>query len=1033
MALNNSSICVTSYNSGGFGLEKIEYIKSLILFSDILCIQEHFLLNAKNKKYNNTDKIKQHFGDSHDMIISPAFKSDNTVSQGRGSGGLAILWNKSLTKYVTNIKSESYRIQAIKLNFPDATLLIVNLYLINDPQNYTFDEVELLGLLTEVSRIIDSSNCCNVLLAGDMNCDFNRNTPFVNIIRQFVLDNDLNIFWSQPVHAENHVINEVAATYSCIVDGRQYTSCIDHFIGNQSVYNSVKEAGVINCPNNFSGHKPIYAKLNVKQLNLTVEAQDKAPKFCWDKANSDDKVRYKQTLRQLLTSITPPVDCENCSSMKCDRHEVAVDLYANSICEALDTAASECLPMTGQQIQHGGQKAVPGWTEYVKPYQDESLFWHGLWVAAGKPNFGDLHNMRGQSKMQYKYAVRRLKRATNNVQRDKLLNRLLDGGINIFKEIKKCRGNISTMSSSIDGKTGATDISNHFADLYADLYQKHELGAEFEAVKESINSQINPNLARDLDRVTEKTVTDALNKLKSNKSDPVFSFNSDCLLNSCEELVAHVTVLFKWFLRTGKIPAFLLLCTIIPIVKDNLGDITSKDNYRAIAIGSLMLKWFDWLIIILEGDKLTTDELQFGFQAQSSTSMCTWAIKSVVEYYNRHGRPVFACSMDLSKAFDLVSWAKLFPELLDRGVSPLVLRCLVNIYINQRCNVKWGSIKSHSFNIKNGVRQGAISSPIIFCVYLNKLIVRLRELNIGCQLDGIYLGIWVYADDIVLLCPSRMGLQSMVTLCEQFANEHSLKFSTNEDDIAKSKTKCIIFSSSVINNENICPIVLNGMQLPYVTELKHLGNTLQCNNSMSKDCSYKRAIFISKLHSLNQEFRYADPYTMLRLYDMYICDFYGSSLWDFCSSEVQKLFNSWNVAVRILFNLPRDTHRYLIEPISDVPHIKTLICSRYVQFVDSLLSCKKLSIRLLAYLSKDDHRTVLCKNLNSIASDCNGQRNLLDKKFVKQNLRFCNIEPNLAWRVPILKELIDIRSNDYDLPQFEGQDIATMINFLCSD
>ena len=48
---------------------------------------------------------------------------------------------------------------------------------------------------------------------------------------------------------------------------------------------------------------------------------------------------------------------------------------------------------------------------------------------------------------------------------------------------------------------------------------------------------------------------------------------------------------------------------------DNLGDITS------IAIGSLLLKWFDWLVIILEGDKLATDELQFGFQAKSSTSM----------------------------------------------------------------------------------------------------------------------------------------------------------------------------------------------------------------------------------------------------------------------------------------------------------------------------------------------------------------------------------------------------------------------------
>ena len=51
--------------------------------------------------------------------------------------------------------------------------------------------------------------------------------------------------------------------------------------------------------------------------------------------------------------------------------------------------------------------------------------------------------------------------------------------------------------------------------------------------------------------------------------------------------------------------------------------------------------------------------------------MCSWGVNSVVDYYNRTGRAVYACAMDLSKAFDLVSWE----ELLERGVSPLALRC----------------------------------------------------------------------------------------------------------------------------------------------------------------------------------------------------------------------------------------------------------------------------------------------------------------------------------------------------------------------
>ena len=139
--------------------------------------------------------------------------------------------------------------------------------------------------------------------------------------------------------------------------------------------------------------------------------------------------------------------------------------------------------------------------------------------------------------------------------------------------------------------------------------------------------------------------------------------------------------------------------------------------------------------------------------------MCSWAITSVIDYYNRAGRPVFACSMDLSKAFDVVSWIQLFKELEDREVSPAVLRTLLYIYRGQTYQVQWNNSVSRLFKVYNGVKQGAVSSPILFCIYMNKLILRLSVYSTGCQLGGVFMGIFVYADDIILLAPSRNGLQ----------------------------------------------------------------------------------------------------------------------------------------------------------------------------------------------------------------------------------------------------------------------------------
>ena len=1031
LKLNNvSNICVTSYNSGGMGIDRQNFIKTLTLFSDILCVQEHFLLDSGDRKHSNTQKLRKYFGDTHDMSIKPAYKNNANVTRGRGSGGLVTMWKKCYTKYVTSIKSEHPRILATKFNFPSADILLFNLYFMVDPQINNFNENELMLLLAEIERLVTLTNCSNILLAGDLNCDFSRNTVFVNCIREFVKTKDWKVFWTLPDENVNPNIANVGYTYSNIVNNVMHTSVIDHFMSNSRLFNTVTTADVIHSSDNHSGHSPIFCKFNVEQLNLEMEEQVSVPRPSWEKANLEEQAAYKETLGDLLSTVRTPVQCDHCITLQCQEHTESIDDYAMDICEAVDAAARECLPVVGGQPRRQG-RALAGWNEYVKPFQDESLFWHGLWAAAGSPNQGELFNLHRDSKMQYKYAVRRLKRATYRIQNNKFVEGLLQGGVNIFKEIKKFRGEAKCISSCIDGETGSNNISEHFAEIYQDLYSKHTLGEDFERFSENINSRVNQGLLADLDRVNIFNVQAALDKLKACKSDVMFGFSSDCLINSNSEFLGHITQLFKWVLRTGKVPSFLLLCTLVPIVKDNLADVTSSENYRAIAIGSLLLKWFDWLILILEQDKLSSDELQFGFQARSSTTMCSWAVSTVVDYYNRAGRTVFSCAMDLSKAFDLVAWDKMFPELVDRGISPLVLRCLIYVYVNQTCKVRWGTAVSHSFPVTNGVRQGAVSSPILFCIYINNLIRILRNSTLGCQLQGVYLGIWVYADDVILLAPSRTALQEMVKICESFAISMKLKFSTNPD-INKSKTKCILFTKDVINIGNICPIMLNGLPLPFVDNIKHLGNILQTDNSMTKDCSIKRATFISKIHSLSQEFHFASPSTVMKLYNIYACSFHGSSGWDLYSDNVTRLYSSWNVAIRILFNLPRDTHRYIIEPVSDNLHVKTMLCSRFVSFFNSLNESPKLCIRLLANVCKSDNRSVLCKNLVKIANDCNSDVSQLTKRCVKENMTFFPVPDEQSWKIPILKELLDIRAQNLYIADFNDEEITNMINELCS-
>ena len=324
------------------------------------------------------------------------------------------------------------------------------------------------------------------------------------------------------------------------------------------------------------------------------------------------------------------------------------------------------------------------------------------------------------------------------------------------------------------------------------------------------------------------------------------------------------------------------------------------------------------------------------------------------------------CSMDCSKAFDMVEWVALFQGLMKRGVKAIYIRILMNIYKDQYCDVRWNGKFSHKFTISNGVRQGSVSSPILFCCYLDRLIKILRNSGIGCRIASEYFGIFVYADDIFLLSASRPGLQAMVSMCEKFASEHNLKFSTNPDP-EKSKTKGIIFCKRNSDKVNVAPIMLSNNPLPWRDSLKLLGNIMESDNSMKMDCDIKRCKFIGKIHSINQEFGFASPEVKMKLFNIYATSYYGSSLYQLYSDQCNKLYSAYNICVRDAFSVPRRTHNYLIETISECVHPKIMIMSRFVTFIDTLLKSNKPSLLFLANLVKDDNGTVCGKNLSKIA------------------------------------------------------------------
>ena len=84
-------------------------------------------------------------------------------------------------------------------------------------------------------------------------------------------------------------------------------------------------------------------------------------------------------------------------------------------------------------------------------------------------------------------------------------------------------------------------------------------------------------------------------------------------------------------------------------------------------------------------------------------------------------------------------------------------------------------------------------------------------------------------------------------------------------------------------------------------------------------------IYINKVNELNQEVYYTHPLTKVGINNIFNTHFYGSQMWDLFSAEANRLEKTWNISQRIMLGIPRNTHRFFIETLTETQHIQVFI------------------------------------------------------------------------------------------------------------
>ena len=130
---------------------------------------------------------------------------------------------------------------------------------------------------------------------------------------------------------------------------------------------------------------------------------------------------------------------------------------------------------------------------------------------------------------------------------------------------------------------------------------------------------------------------------------------------------------------------------------------------------------------------VSIDDSQFGFVPGRGTTDAIFVVKQLQEKYLAANNRLYMAFVDLEKAFDRVPRKVIWWALRKLGVDEWIVRLVQGMYSNARSCVHVGEGYSEEFEVKVGVHQGSVLSPLLFIIVLEALS---REFRCGGPMGG---------------------------------------------------------------------------------------------------------------------------------------------------------------------------------------------------------------------------------------------------------------------------------------------------------
>ena len=324
---------------------------------------------------------------------------------------------------------------------------------------------------------------------------------------------------------------------------------------------------------------------------------------------------------------------------------------------------------------------------------------------------------------------------------------------------------------------------------------KQEIGRFWHQLCNSVrNVPLNPNLILPRKEIPNfnhefsKTEIKAyLKNLKNNKAAGNDDIPYEIYKNGGEPIIEMLYNLYKSIWVNEKVPTYWNQIKVKLIHKGQYKSKKKLDSYRPIALADTIGKIFVGMINhrlrnLCETFDIFSEE-QNGFRIDRRGEDNIYVVNEIIEMCIRTGRKGYIAFIDIRKAYDRVDRDCLFKVMEQLGIPEKFRNIIIDMYTNTKMKFILGDIQTEWVHCNRGVRQGCCLSPLLFSLYTEELIARVKSVNAGLQVGKDKLKILVYADDIVLFSDTNLGMQSLLNATTDYSVVFDVEFGIDKSNV----------------------------------------------------------------------------------------------------------------------------------------------------------------------------------------------------------------------------------------------------------